>query len=70
MKEISPSMGHMELSMRGMHHHMGKNMSITWKSLFKTGTHCGSGCTLADIIGETFVLFVPIVIAGSPIWGN
>ncbi|AMR29507.1 hypothetical protein A0257_22030 [Hymenobacter psoromatis] len=31
--------------------------------------HCGSGCTLGDIIVETFVLFVPFVLFGHAIFG-
>lgn len=31
--------------------------------------HCGSGCTLGDIIAETFVFFVPIILFGKPIFG-
>lgn len=52
------------------HHNMHHSMPtvITWKNIFKTSTHCGAGCTLADIIGEVIVLFIPVIIFGSFIY--
>lgn len=65
---MNPSM-HMNMDMSHMDHmHMKK--PITWKNMFKIGTHCGSGCTLADIIGEFFVLICPVAIAGSLVYGS
>jgi len=40
-----------------------------WQSVGIGATHCGSGCTLADICAEWFVFFVPIVIFGSHVFG-
>lgn len=41
-----------------------------WKSIFKTSTHCGTGCTLADILGEGIALVVPVTLLGSPLLGS
>lgn len=41
-----------------------------WQSVTLSTLHCGAGCTLADIIGETFMLFFPVVIAGSALIGG
>lgn len=56
--------------------HMDKNMNMDmnmklprWKSVTLSALHCGSGCTLADIIGELFTYFVPIIIASSSLIG-
>ena len=32
--------------------------------------HWGAGCTLADLIGEGFALYVPVVIAGNALLGG
>ncbi|AIJ09710.1 MULTISPECIES: DUF4396 domain-containing protein [Edwardsiella] len=41
-----------------------------WKSIFKTSTHCGTGCTLADILGEGIALVVPVTLLGSSLLGS
>ncbi|WCF12929.1 DUF4396 domain-containing protein [Edwardsiella piscicida] len=41
-----------------------------WKSIFKTSTHCGTGCTLADILGEGMALVVPVTLLGSSLLGS
>lgn len=41
-----------------------------WQSVTLSTLHCGAGCTLADIIGESFTNYVPVVVAGSQIAGN
>ncbi len=41
-----------------------------WQSVGVGASHCGSGCTLGDIIAEWFVFFVPIVIFGSHVVGT
>lgn len=33
-------------------------------------THCGSGCTLGDIVAEWFVFFVPLSLFGRPIYAT
>ncbi|MGL5343370.1 MAG: DUF4396 domain-containing protein [Plesiomonas sp.] len=43
---------------------------ITWKGVFTVSTHCGIGCTLADIAGEWITFFIPISLAGSYIVGG
>jgi hypothetical protein len=40
-----------------------------WQSVGVGALHCGSGCTLGDIIAETFVFFVPFTLFGKPIFG-
>ena len=40
-----------------------------WQSVVVGALHCGSGCTLGDIVVETFVLFVPFVLFGHAIFG-
>lgn len=41
-----------------------------WQSVVLSTLHCGAGCTLADLIGESFLYFVPVVIGGSAIVGG
>ena len=31
-----------------------------WSSVFLSALHCGAGCTLADIVGETFGYFLEL----------
>lgn len=52
---------------------MSESMSvshITWKGIFTVSTHCGAGCTLADIIGEFIVFFIPVTLMGSTVLGS
>lgn len=55
--------------MMNMHHdkmmHNSKtenqnNKKISWKSVVKGTLHCGSGCTLGDLIAETLLLYITI----------
>ncbi len=72
------SMEHMDMkhvSMKKMEGMKGMKMDMEpvrpkWQSVTLSTLHCGAGCTLADIIGETFMLFVPVVIAGSALIGG
>lgn len=41
-----------------------------WQSIILSTLHCGAGCTLADLIGETFTAFVPIAIGSSLLAGQ
>lgn len=41
-----------------------------WQSVVLSTLHCGAGCTLADLIGEWFLFFVPVAIGGSLIAGS
>ncbi len=40
-----------------------------WQRVTLSTLHCGGGCTLADLVGEWFLYFVPIAIGGSLIAG-
>jgi hypothetical protein len=40
-----------------------------WQMVALGATHCGSGCTLADIVGETALLFFPLTLFGQKIFG-
>ena len=41
-----------------------------WQSVVLSTLHCGAGCTLADLVGEWFLYFVPVAIGGSLIAGS
>ena len=41
-----------------------------WRSVVRSTLHCGAGCTLADLIGEGFLYFVPIAVGGSFVLGS
>lgn len=41
-----------------------------WQSTILSTLHCGAGCTLADLVGESFTSFVPITIGGSLLAGQ
>ena len=41
-----------------------------WQSVVPSTLHCGAGCTLADLIGESFLYFVPVAIGGSAVVGG
>lgn len=41
-----------------------------WQSVAIGALHCGSGCTIGDILAEIFLLFVPVVILGSNLAGT
>ena len=40
-----------------------------WQSVIVGATHCGSGCTLADILAEWFIFFVPFTLFGKKVFG-
>ncbi|TDN36212.1 DUF4396 domain-containing protein [Hymenobacter sp. UV11] len=40
-----------------------------WQSVAVGVLHCGSGCSLGDLLVETFVLYVPFVVLGHAIFG-
>lgn len=46
-----------------------KRAPASWQSIFKTSTHCGTGCTLADIVGEGWVILMPVTLLGSSLLG-
>lgn len=41
-----------------------------WQSVILSTLHCGAGCTLADLMGEWLLFFVPVAIGGSVIAGT
>ena len=41
-----------------------------WQSVAIGALHCGSGCAIGDILAETSLLFVPVVIFGSSLAGS
>jgi hypothetical protein len=41
-----------------------------WQMVALGSTHCGSGCTLADIIGEWALFFFPLSLFGINIFGS
>lgn len=40
-----------------------------WQSVAVGAMHCGSGCTLGDIIAETVLLFIPFTLFGMKLYG-
>ncbi len=49
---------------------MYENKKPFWQSVAVGALHCRSGCTLGDIVAETLLLFVPVVIFGSSLAGT
>ncbi len=43
---------------------------ITFKDVFISGTHCGAGCTVADILSETVIFVGGITLFGAAIWAG
>ncbi len=41
-----------------------------WRSVVLGTTHCGSGCTLGDLVAETFVVVFPLSLFGRAIFGT
>jgi hypothetical protein len=41
-----------------------------WQSVAIGATHCGSGCTLGDIVAEWAVSFMPVTLFGSHVFGT
>ncbi len=61
MKMDNTAMENMDMkNMKGMDMNLPK-----WQSIGLSALHCGAGCTLADIIGESFTGLHPIYIGGS-----
>lgn len=63
-----PGMRMNDMPQMGMSEQM--EMRPRWQSVALSTLHCGAGCTLADLIGEWFLFFVPIAIGGSLIAGS
>ena len=56
--------------MDGMGDMPGMKERPRWQSVVLSTLHCGAGCTLADIVGEWFLFFVPVAIGGSILAGT
>ncbi len=41
-----------------------------WQSVAIGTLHCGSGCTIGDLLAETFLLFLPFTLFGSRLAGT
>lgn len=71
--ETMPATGRMEgmagMEMAGMAE-MNMPPRPRWQSVVLSTLHCGAGCTLADVIGEWFLFFVPVAIGGSLLAGS
>lgn len=59
----------MEMKMDGMNMSMPMTKRPQWQSIALSAMHCGAGCTLADIIGESYTGFHPLAIGGSFVIG-
>ena len=55
---------------KGNDHGMHQQKKPFWQSVTVGALHCGSGCTIGDILAETFLLFVPVAIFGSSLAGS
>lgn len=49
---------------------MHSNKKPFWQSVATGALHCGSGCTLGDILAEFMLLFLPAVLFGSRLLGS
>lgn len=56
--------------MDGMSDMSGMKGRPRWQPVVLSTLHCGAGCTLADIVGEWFLFFVPVAIGGSILAGT
>lgn len=65
-----PNMSGTMEGMDGMGNMPGMKGRPRWQSVVLSTLHCGAGCTLADIIGEWFLFFVPVAIGGSILAGT
>lgn len=54
------------------HHQMQMQHSQKpfWQSVVLGALHCGSGCTVGDLLSESFLLLVPVTIFGSALAGR
>lgn len=56
--------------MPGMRTGEAMEMKPRWQSVTLSTLHCGAGCTLADLVGEWALYFMPVAIGGSLIAGS
>jgi hypothetical protein len=48
----------------------GQQRKPFWQSVLTGALHCGSGCTLGDIIAVSLLLAVPVKLFGSNLYGE
>lgn len=41
-----------------------------WEKAALGTTHCGSGCTLGDLVAETLVIAIPVTLFGNEVFGT
>lgn len=58
------SMQGMDMNMSTMKH------TFNWKQITKGTLHCGSGCTIADIIGPLLFRLLPFTLFGTMLYGE
>lgn len=51
-------------------HHHGHAQKPYWQSIVVAALHCGSGCTLGDILAQVFLSVVPVVLFGRKLFGD
>jgi len=56
--------------MQGMKENHMQSHSPFWQSVLKGALHCGSGCTLGDLISGWLLLIIPVTILGSKLIGD
>lgn len=49
-------------------HHNNHHQVPVWVNRYIASTHCAAGCSLGDILGETFIYVFGLTIAGSFLW--
>ena len=47
-----------------------KDKKPYWQSIVVAALHCGSGCTLGDMVAQLFLFFFPVVLFGSKLFGE
>ncbi len=47
-----------------------QHTKLSWRSVVKGTLHCGSGCTLGDLVSESIFTFVPFTLFGSILYGR
>ena len=52
------------------HHEAPGKTKPFWQMVALGASHCGSGCTLADIVGEWMLFFFPLTLFGMKIYGT
>jgi hypothetical protein len=58
------------MEMKPSHQSLKNDRKPFWQSVTIGVLHCGSGCTLGDIIAETFLFWVPVYLFGSKLAGT